>query len=116
MVDRKPLPAYSPNLNLIERLWKFLLKKDLPKWHATFEDMQQAVADVLDNLDRYKEEFDSLITERFPISPRVATIVVGMGCVAWRVAQRSRIASGEERAMGNGYTGVTRVFPVGGLS
>jgi transposase len=48
----KHLPAYSPNLNLIERLWKFLRKEALQKWHATFEDMQQAVAEVLDHLER----------------------------------------------------------------
>jgi transposase len=29
------LPAYSPNLNLIERLWKFLRKHALQQWHAT---------------------------------------------------------------------------------
>jgi hypothetical protein len=80
--DLKHLPAYSPNLNLIERLWKFLRKKALQKWHATFADMQQAVADVLDNLDRYKTELDTLMTERFHISPRVATVVVGVGRVA----------------------------------
>ena len=42
------LPAYSPNLNLIERLWKFLRKKALSRWHETFEEMQAAVAEVLD--------------------------------------------------------------------
>ncbi len=51
--DLKHLPPYSPNLNLIERLWKFLRKEALQKWHATFEDMQKAVAEVLDNLERY---------------------------------------------------------------
>jgi hypothetical protein len=29
--DLKYLPAYSPNLNLIERLWKFLRKEALQK-------------------------------------------------------------------------------------
>jgi transposase len=80
--DLKYLPAYSPNLNLIERLWKFLRKQALQKWHATFEDMQQAVAAVLDNLERYREELSSLMTERFHISPRVSTIVVGVGRAA----------------------------------
>jgi transposase len=42
------LPAYSPNLNLIERLWKFLRKKALNRWHKTFEEMQAAVAAVLE--------------------------------------------------------------------
>ena len=61
------LPAYSPNLNLIERLWKFLRKKALNRWHETFEAMQGAVAEVLDHLDRYRPELDSLMTEEFHI-------------------------------------------------
>jgi transposase len=61
------LPAYSPNLNLIERLWKFLRKKALNRWHKTFEAMQAAVADVLDHLDNYRDELATLMTERFPI-------------------------------------------------
>ena len=67
---------------MIERLWKFLRKEALQKWHATFEDMQQAVADVLDNLDRYKSELTSLMTERFHLSPRVEAVVVGVGHAA----------------------------------
>jgi transposase len=39
-----PLPAYSLDLNLIERLWK----KALNRWHRTFEAMEEAVAAVLD--------------------------------------------------------------------
>jgi transposase len=61
------LPAYSPNLNLIERLWKFLRKKALNRWHETFEAMQEAVGEVLDHLDRYHAELDSLMTEEFHI-------------------------------------------------
>lgn len=80
--DLKHLPAYSPNLNLIERLWKFLRKEALQKWHATFEDMQQAVAEVLDHLDRYEEQLASLMTERFRLSPRIETVVVGVGRAA----------------------------------
>jgi transposase len=62
-----PLPAYSPNLNLIERLWKFLRKKALNRWHKTFEEMQTAVAEVLDRLDEYRDELATLMTERFAI-------------------------------------------------
>jgi transposase len=62
-----PLPAYSPNLNLIERLWKFLRKKALNRWHKTFEAMQGAVAEVLDHLDEYRDELSTLMTERFAI-------------------------------------------------
>ena len=61
------LPAYSPNLNLIERLWKFLRKTALNRWHKTFEAMQEAVGEVLDHLDRYHSELDSLMSEEFHI-------------------------------------------------
>jgi transposase len=78
--DLKHLPAYSPNLNLIERLWKFLRKEALQKWHPTFEDMQKAVADVLDNLPRYRQQLETLMTERFHLTPAAAsTIIVGVG-------------------------------------
>jgi transposase len=62
-----PLPAYSPNLDLIERLWKFLRKKALSRWHVTFEAMQGAVAEVLDRLGDYRDELSTLMTERFAI-------------------------------------------------
>jgi transposase len=62
-----PLPAYSPNLNLIERLWKFLRKKALNRWHVTFEAMQGAVAGVPDRLGDYRDELVTLMTERFSI-------------------------------------------------
>ena len=61
------IPAYSPNCNLIERLWKFMKQKALSKWHKTFEDMQAAVTDVLGNLHRYREELTTLMTENFHI-------------------------------------------------
>src|SRR3954463_11938815 len=62
-----PVPAYSPNLNLIERLWKSLRKKALSRWHVTFEAMQAAVAEVLDRLGDYRDELATLMTERFAI-------------------------------------------------
>ena len=61
------LPASSPDLNLIERMWKLLRKKALNRWHETFEAMQGAVAEVLDHLDLYRSELDSLMTEEFPM-------------------------------------------------
>ena len=61
------LPAYSPNLNLIERLWKFLRKEALCRWHRTFEAMQAAVSAVLDHLEDYRAELETLMREKFPI-------------------------------------------------
>jgi len=52
---------------LIERRWKFLRKKALNRWHKIFEEMQGAVADVLDHLDRYRAALDSLMREEFYI-------------------------------------------------
>jgi transposase len=62
-----PVPAYSPNLNLIERLWKFLRKKALGRWHVTFGGMLEAVAEVLDRLGEYRDELSALMTGRFAI-------------------------------------------------
>ena len=61
------IPAYSPNVNLIERVWKFLRKKALSRWHKTFEDMQAAVSEVLDHMEDYRDELRSLMTEKFHI-------------------------------------------------
>jgi transposase len=63
----EPLPPYSPNLNLIERLWKFLKQKALSRWHQTFESMQQAVSEVLDHLEQYRDELASLLVDQFHI-------------------------------------------------
>jgi transposase len=61
----EPVPPYSPNLNLIERLWKFLRQKALSRWHKTFEAMQEAVSQVLDHLDQYRSELATLMVEEF---------------------------------------------------
>ena len=70
------LPTYSPNLNLIERLWRFLRKEALQRWHETFESMESAVAGVLDHLEKYRKELGSLMTERFRLVPERPTYVI----------------------------------------
>ena len=43
------LPSYSPNLNLIERLWKFVKKKCLYNiYYETFDDFKAGINDCLD--------------------------------------------------------------------
>src|SRR5271163_4185885 len=45
------LPSYSPNLNLIERLWRFTKRKAAyGRYHSTFADFRAAVQDVLDRV------------------------------------------------------------------
>jgi transposase len=63
----EPLPTYSPNLNLIERLWKFVRQEALSRWHPTFEAMQGAVSGVLDHLERYRPALETLLVEKFHI-------------------------------------------------
>lgn len=60
------LPPYSPNLNLIERLWKFLRKKVInTKFYPTFEGFRRAILAFFDNITDYKDELQSLITFNF---------------------------------------------------
>lgn len=62
-VKRVFLPPYSPNLNLIERLWKFLWKKVINAgFYRTKEKFRQAVKNFFDNIGDYKEELESLLT------------------------------------------------------
>jgi transposase len=76
----EPLPAYSPNLNLIERLWKFLRKKAFTRWHQTFEAMEAAVSEVLDHLEDYRGELTTLMTEKFQRHSH-AKVVTGQAVV-----------------------------------
>ena len=59
--ELEPLPTYSPNLNLIERLWKFLRQRALSRWHKTFEAMPAAVSEVVDHRSDYRQELDTLM-------------------------------------------------------
>jgi transposase len=62
------LPPYSPNLNLIERFWKFLKRKVARnRYYATFAEFRTAVQNVLNNIAAYAEELASLMTERFQL-------------------------------------------------
>jgi transposase len=70
--ELEPLPTYSPNLNLIERLWMFLRKRALSRWHKTFDVMQAAVSEVLDHLADNGRELDTLMIENFHIVPKAA--------------------------------------------
>ena len=61
------LPPYSPNLNLIERLWKFVKKQCLySRYYADCESFQQAILDCIDNAPtQHKTELDSLLALNF---------------------------------------------------
>ena len=63
------LPSYSPNLNLIERVWKFVKAECLGgKHYENFEQFQQGINDCVSNLSsKHKQKMDSLITRNFQL-------------------------------------------------
>lgn len=61
------LPAYSPNLNLIERLWKFVKQECLySRYYETFAEFQKAILDCLaETQGKHKQKLSSLLTLNF---------------------------------------------------
>jgi len=62
------LPPYSPNLNLIERYWKFFKKKVLNNcYYETFEEFKLACKSFFRKRKKYLPELQMLLTENFHI-------------------------------------------------
>lgn len=62
----KFLPPYSPNLNLIERLWKFFKKKvTYNKYYEKYDVFRDKCTDFFENIGQYKSELQTLMTENF---------------------------------------------------
>lgn len=60
------LPPYSPNLNLIERLWKFMRKKVInTKYYEVFDEFKVAIKNFFNNIHIYKKELKQFIGEKF---------------------------------------------------
>lgn len=60
------LPAYAPNLNLIERFWHLMKRKVLfNKAYAKFALFPKAFDEVFANLATYAQQIETLITDRF---------------------------------------------------
>ena len=63
------LPPYSPNLNLIERLWGYVKKKCLyNKYYPDFSSFKSGIDDCIYNVGKkHKVEIASLMTLKFHI-------------------------------------------------
>lgn len=62
------LPPYSPNLNLIERLWKFLRKKVINlHFYPQFKEFREKVLRFFQNIEQYKDELKSLMIPNFQL-------------------------------------------------
>lgn len=61
------LPPYSPNLNLIERLWKFVKKQCLySRYYGQFAEFKASITACLSKTHtEYKQELDSLLSLKF---------------------------------------------------
>lgn len=56
------LPTYSPNLNFIERLWKYLHQKIIGvKYREKFKEFEHDIKTFFANTDDYKEELQAFI-------------------------------------------------------
>lgn len=60
------LPAYSPNLNLIERVWKFMHEHVTNnEYYQHFDNFRYSIISFLKNIDQYKDGLKSLLTFKF---------------------------------------------------
>ena len=68
------LPSYSPNLNLIERLWKFIKRRALyGRYHPTFAEFRAAIEETLDGLPTtHAERLKTLMTLNFQLFEEVS--------------------------------------------
>ena len=72
------LPAYSPQLNLIERLWKFVRNECLySKYYEDFASFKAAISNCIVNANaERKEKLDSLLTLNFQSFNKVHILTV----------------------------------------
>ena len=89
------LPPYSPNLNLIERLWKFVKKQCLyGKYYPDSGAFQQAIVDCIAQAGTiHKAELESLLTLRFQTFKEVPIVGDKPQVVAFPVTKRQRTAA-----------------------
>jgi transposase len=71
------LPPYSPHLNLIERVWKFVKKQCLyTKYYPTFEAFKGAILRVLETANvEHKKALDSLLSLKFQSFRKVNVLI-----------------------------------------
>ena len=62
------LPAYAPNLNLIERFWKYV-KKQLVRnqYYSTYKEFRAKVFQFLNNVKEHTKNLKTLMVEKFQI-------------------------------------------------
>lgn len=64
------LPPYSPNLNIIERLWRFFHEKLQDNYFEKFPEFEKAVLTFFKNINQYDTELRTLLTDSFQTLPK----------------------------------------------
>jgi hypothetical protein len=68
------IPSYSPNLNLIERFWKFAKAKLRTKYYDDFVLFRHTIDSILDSSDKLcKSAIDSLIGDKLQLFDDLAS-------------------------------------------
>ena len=72
------LPSYSPHLNLIERLWKFVRNECLySRYYETFDDFKKAITHCLETANTIKkEQLATLLTWNFQSFRKIKFLAV----------------------------------------
>lgn len=67
----QPLPTYSPNLNLIERLWRLVKGKlTANRYYEKYKTFRAHTFRLLNHIHDFADELESLITENFQLIPQ----------------------------------------------
>jgi transposase len=67
-IDLIYLPPYSPNLNLIERLWRYFKKKIMKnKYYENYDRFEEAVDQFFQSFDSRLIDMESLLNFKFGI-------------------------------------------------
>jgi transposase len=75
-IDLLFLPPYSPNLNLIERMWKFTKKQCLyNRYYETFHQFKAAINECLDKVkSTFCEQVKTLLNPKFQLFEKSANV------------------------------------------
>jgi len=69
------IPSYSPNLNLIERLWKFVKSELRTKYYDNFDIFRNKIDSIINSVDRENKILvDKLIGDNVQLFDKLETI------------------------------------------
>ena len=88
-IDLVFLPPYSPNLNLIERLWKFTKGKLRVKYYGDFDTFRNAIDSIIIGTDNvFKEQVSKLIGEEVQLFDTLETLCENTFAVPEKVVNK----------------------------